>query len=196
MLQQLRQLQLMTSKKILKLINHHLWGVGSDMRFKSYLHLSLCPPVSCSLPERESDLLEQLQYVELPQEKALKLLQEYKDEAHRLLPPNPKPEKKARLNKKRPHGYGPPASHRMQWTGSNGQGNNMTHCVLFWDTWPFEMEVWSLFLFGLCRLEQLKSIMEAAAILCKWCEIPQKLFISGALTRSSCSGHPDRNMAQ
>lgn len=152
------------------------------MLSKSFLHLSFCLPVSCSLPEQESELLEQLQYVELSPEKALKLLQEFKDEAHRLLPPNAKPEKKARLNKKRPYARGPPASHRMQWPGSKGQSHKMTQCVLFWDTWPFEMQVWSLFLFGLCRLEQIKSIMEAAANLCKWCKIPQKLFKSCGLT--------------
>lgn len=80
-------------------------------------------PVSCSLPEQQSDLLEELQYVELPQEQAQMLLQEYKDEAHRLLPPIPKQEKKKpRLHKKRPHPrVGPPPSHRMQWIGLNGQ---------------------------------------------------------------------------
>lgn len=77
--------------------------------------------MSCSLPEQESDLLEQLQYAELPREKALELLQEYKDDASRLLPPNPKPEKKPRLNKKRPYGHGPSASHRMQRAAFNGQ---------------------------------------------------------------------------
>uniref|UniRef100_A0A3B4GAY4 B30.2/SPRY domain-containing protein n=1 Tax=Pundamilia nyererei TaxID=303518 RepID=A0A3B4GAY4_9CICH len=54
----------------------------------------------------------ELQYVELPQEKALKLLQEYKDEARRLLPPVPKHEKTRRLYRKRPHPHGPPSSHR------------------------------------------------------------------------------------
>ncbi|XP_063351787.1 heterogeneous nuclear ribonucleoprotein U-like protein 2 [Pelmatolapia mariae] len=68
--------------------------------------------VSCSLPEQQDDLLEDLQYVELPQEKALKLLQEYKDEARRLLPPVPKHEKTRRLYRKRPHSHGPPFSHR------------------------------------------------------------------------------------
>lgn len=100
---------------------------------KSVLNLSLCLPASCSLPEQESDLLEQLQYVELPQDKALKLQQEYKDEAHRLLPPNPKPEKRARPNRKRRYGHGPPVSHRMQWGGSNGQSKK-THSALFLDT--------------------------------------------------------------
>uniref|UniRef100_A0A669EED6 Si:ch211-107m4.1 n=1 Tax=Oreochromis niloticus TaxID=8128 RepID=A0A669EED6_ORENI len=68
--------------------------------------------VSCSLPEQQDDLLEELQYIELPQEKALKLLQEYKDEARRLLPPVPKHEKTRRLYRKRPHPHGPPSSHR------------------------------------------------------------------------------------
>lgn len=73
-------------------------------------------PVSCTLPELQSDLLEELQYVELPQEQAWVLLQEYKDEAHRLLPPVSKQEKKnPKLQKKRPRG--PPPSHRMQRAG-------------------------------------------------------------------------------
>ncbi|XP_070818900.1 heterogeneous nuclear ribonucleoprotein U-like protein 2 [Chaetodon trifascialis] len=77
--------------------------------------------VSCSLPEQQSDLLEELQYVELPQEQAQTLLQEYKDEARRLLPPVPKQDKKKpRLHKKRPHPHGPPPSRRMQWTALNG----------------------------------------------------------------------------
>ncbi|KAG7220988.1 hypothetical protein INR49_017719 [Caranx melampygus] len=45
--------------------------------------------VSCSLPEQQSELLEELQYVELPQEQAQMLLQEYKDGARRRLPPSP-----------------------------------------------------------------------------------------------------------
>lgn len=77
--------------------------------------------VSCSLPEQQSDLLEELQYVELPQEQAQTLLQEYKDEARRLLPPIPKQDKKKpRLHKKRPHPHGHPPSRRMQWTALNG----------------------------------------------------------------------------
>lgn len=73
-------------------------------------------PVSCSLPEQQSDLLEELLYVELPQEQAQKLLQEYKDEAHRLLPPISKPEKKRpKLHKKRPY------PHRTQWAACRGQ---------------------------------------------------------------------------
>nr|XP_046261281.1 heterogeneous nuclear ribonucleoprotein U-like protein 2 [Scatophagus argus] len=77
---------------------------------------------SCSLPEQPSDLLEELQYVELPQEQAQTLLQEYNDEARRLLPPIPKQEKKKkpRLHRKRPHPRGPPPSHRMQWTALDG----------------------------------------------------------------------------
>ncbi|XP_034037356.1 heterogeneous nuclear ribonucleoprotein U-like protein 2 isoform X2 [Thalassophryne amazonica] len=63
--------------------------------------------VSCSLPEQQSDLLEELQYVELPQDQAQVLLQEYREEARRLLPPTQKQEKKPRLHKKRPHPHGP-----------------------------------------------------------------------------------------
>ncbi|KAF1384853.1 hypothetical protein PFLUV_G00124490 [Perca fluviatilis] len=85
--------------------------------------------VSCSLPEQQGDLLEELQYVELPQEQAQELLQEYKVEARRLLPPIAKHEKKKpRLHKKRPHPHGPLPSHRIQWTGLhewNDTGLNM-----------------------------------------------------------------------
>ncbi|XP_040904603.1 heterogeneous nuclear ribonucleoprotein U-like protein 2 [Toxotes jaculatrix] len=77
--------------------------------------------VSCSLPEPQTDLLEDLQYIELPQDQAQTLLQEYKDCARRLLPPIPKQEKKKpRLHKKRPHPHGLPSSHRIQWTGIKG----------------------------------------------------------------------------
>ncbi|CAB1413626.1 unnamed protein product [Pleuronectes platessa] len=80
--------------------------------------------VSCSLPERQTDLLEELLYVDLPQEQAQTLLQEYKDCARRLLPPVPKKEKKRpRLHRKRPLPHGPPPSHRIQWTGMNAWNN-------------------------------------------------------------------------
>uniref|UniRef100_H3BYE8 Si:ch211-107m4.1 n=1 Tax=Tetraodon nigroviridis TaxID=99883 RepID=H3BYE8_TETNG len=46
--------------------------------------------LSCRLPEPQSELLEELQYLELPGEQAQKLLREYQDQAHRLLPPVPK----------------------------------------------------------------------------------------------------------
>ncbi|XP_069026813.1 heterogeneous nuclear ribonucleoprotein U-like protein 2 [Embiotoca jacksoni] len=77
--------------------------------------------VSCSLPEQQADLLEELQYVELPQDQAQTLLQVYKDEARRLLPPVPK--KNPRLYKKRAHPHGPPPPHRNLWTGLNGWNN-------------------------------------------------------------------------
>lgn len=95
--------------------------------------LSVFSPVSCSLPEQQSDLLEELLYVDLPQEQAQTLLQEYKDEARRLLPPITKQEKKKpRLHKKRPHPHGPAPSHRIHWTGRNGQrGERRT---VFWET--------------------------------------------------------------
>ncbi|KAM8910708.1 heterogeneous nuclear ribonucleoprotein U-like protein 2 isoform 1-T1 [Spinachia spinachia] len=77
--------------------------------------------VSCSLPEQCGNLLDELEYVELPQERALALLEEYRDEARRLLPPLPKQEKrKSRLYKKRSHPLGPPPSLRIQWTGHHG----------------------------------------------------------------------------
>ncbi|XP_078144015.1 heterogeneous nuclear ribonucleoprotein U-like protein 2 [Centroberyx gerrardi] len=86
--------------------------------------------VSCSLPEQQSELLEELQYVELEQEQAQKLLQEYKAEARRLLPPKPEKKtpclhkKKPRLHKNRHHPYGgPPPSYRHKWNGRNG-GND------------------------------------------------------------------------
>lgn len=76
--------------------------------------------VSCSLPEQHSNLLEELQYVELPQEQAQTLLQEYRAEARRLLPPVPEQEKKkTRHPMKRPHPHDPPPSHRSR-TGLHG----------------------------------------------------------------------------
>lgn len=76
--------------------------------------------VSCSLPEPQPDLIEELQYAELPQEQAQTLLLQYKEEARRLLPPVVKPEKKPRWYKKRRHCLRPPASNRMQWTAIHG----------------------------------------------------------------------------
>lgn len=76
--------------------------------------------MSCRLPEQPSNLLEELQYVELPQEQAQALLREYQDEAHRLLPPIAKPEKKrGRLHKTRPD-----PSHQMPWAARHGQRVN------------------------------------------------------------------------
>ncbi|KAJ4945453.1 hypothetical protein JOQ06_023138 [Pogonophryne albipinna] len=72
------------------------------------------------LPEQESQLQEELQYVELPQEQAQALLQELRTEAQRLLPPSLKQEKKPRLHRKRPHPHRPAASHRLQSTGCHG----------------------------------------------------------------------------
>ncbi|KAM4733088.1 heterogeneous nuclear ribonucleoprotein U-like protein 2 [Anableps anableps] len=76
--------------------------------------------VSCSLPEPQPDLMEELKYTELPREQAQILLMQYKEEAHRLLPPVIKPEKKPRWSKKRRHFFGPPPSNRMQWTAVHG----------------------------------------------------------------------------
>ncbi|XP_037635983.1 heterogeneous nuclear ribonucleoprotein U-like protein 2 isoform X2 [Sebastes umbrosus] len=97
--------------------------------------------VSCSLPEQQSNLLEELQYVELPQEQAQTLLQVYRDEARRLLPPIPKQEKKKpRLHKKRPHPHGPPPSHRIQWTGLHGWNDTRLNM----QPWRQQPRYWSV----------------------------------------------------
>ncbi|XP_029918595.1 heterogeneous nuclear ribonucleoprotein U-like protein 2 [Myripristis murdjan] len=89
--------------------------------------------VSCTLPEQQSDLLEELQYVELPEDQAQALLQDYRKEARRLLPPLPKQErKKPRLHKSRPITYGPPRCHSNQWGGKNG-----------WDGTRIGLQPWS-----------------------------------------------------
>ncbi|XP_053735548.1 heterogeneous nuclear ribonucleoprotein U-like protein 2 isoform X1 [Synchiropus splendidus] len=71
--------------------------------------------VSCSLPEQQDDLMDELQYIELSQEAAQSLLQECKDEAHRLLPPVPIQVKKKPKIRKRPHPYGCSYSGWTQW---------------------------------------------------------------------------------
>ncbi|XP_049442197.1 heterogeneous nuclear ribonucleoprotein U-like protein 2 [Epinephelus fuscoguttatus] len=97
--------------------------------------------VSYTLPEQQSDVLEELQYVELPQEQAQMLLQEFKDEARRLLPPVPKQEKKKpRLHKKRPYPYGPPPSHRIQWSGHNGWSDTRFNV----QPWKQQPKYWSV----------------------------------------------------
>ncbi|XP_068182367.1 heterogeneous nuclear ribonucleoprotein U-like protein 2 [Antennarius striatus] len=96
--------------------------------------------VSCSLPEQDSDLMEELQYVELPQEQAEKLLQEFKDEARRLLPPIPKQEKrKLRIYKRRAPPQGPLPSHRMPSTGLGCQGWSNTQ------TWRQQPRYWNTY---------------------------------------------------
>ncbi|XP_060935614.1 heterogeneous nuclear ribonucleoprotein U-like protein 2 [Limanda limanda] len=94
--------------------------------------------VSCSLPERQTDLLEELLYVDLPQEQAQTLLQEYKDCARRLLPPVPKKEKKK--YRKRPHPHGPPPSHKIQWTGMNAWNNPRTNM----QSWSQQPTYWNV----------------------------------------------------
>lgn len=74
---------------------------------------------SCTLPEQDN-FLEELQYVELPEQQAQTILQEYKDETRRLLPPVPKHDKKPHRCRKRPHPHHPPSSHKTQCTGLNG----------------------------------------------------------------------------
>ncbi|KAM4555426.1 heterogeneous nuclear ribonucleoprotein U-like protein 2 [Odontesthes bonariensis] len=97
--------------------------------------------VSCSLPKMQSNLLEELEYVELPQEQANALLEEYKDAARRLLPPVPKAEKKKpRLYKKRPHPHGPQPSHRIQWTGLHGWNDTRLNM----QTWNQQPRYWNV----------------------------------------------------
>ncbi|XP_056133854.1 heterogeneous nuclear ribonucleoprotein U-like protein 2 [Lampris incognitus] len=77
--------------------------------------------VSCSLPEQQTELLEELHYVELPQEQAQVLLQVHREKARSLLPPIPKYEKKKPyLRKNRLKPYGPPPFHTSHTTGRSG----------------------------------------------------------------------------
>ncbi|KAM9376391.1 heterogeneous nuclear ribonucleoprotein U-like protein 2 [Pholidichthys leucotaenia] len=66
--------------------------------------------MSYSFPERQTDMLDDLEFVELTQEEAQKIMQTYKDKASRLLPDMIKQEKKEeRLDKKGPHQGRPPS---------------------------------------------------------------------------------------
>ncbi|XP_054890604.1 heterogeneous nuclear ribonucleoprotein U-like protein 2 isoform X2 [Poeciliopsis prolifica] len=98
--------------------------------------------VSCSLPEPQPDLMEELQYAELPQEQAQILLMQYKEEAHRLLPPVIKPDKKPRWNKRRRHFLSPPPSNRMQWGAVHGWYNTRSD-IQPWSQQP-ETRHWNL----------------------------------------------------
>ncbi|XP_068445073.1 heterogeneous nuclear ribonucleoprotein U-like protein 2 isoform X2 [Clinocottus analis] len=97
--------------------------------------------VSFSLPEQHSNLLEEVQYVELPQEQAQTLLQEYTDEARRLLPPivSQQEKKKTRHHKIRPYPHGPPPSQRVQWTGRHGWKDRR----LYTQPWRQQPRYWS-----------------------------------------------------
>ncbi|MEQ2277305.1 hypothetical protein XENORESO_000788 [Xenotaenia resolanae] len=96
--------------------------------------------VSCSLPERQPELMEELEYAELPQEQAQILLTEYKEEAHRLLPPVIKPDKKPRWCKKRRHLLGPPPSNRMQWTTVPGWADPRSNMQLRHWNLPYQQQ--------------------------------------------------------
>ncbi|XP_054872722.1 heterogeneous nuclear ribonucleoprotein U-like protein 2 isoform X2 [Amphiprion ocellaris] len=101
-------------------LSQHQMSDGEHIPATALLKLQ----VSCSLPEQPADLLEELQYVDLPQQQAHIVLLQYKDEARRLLPPvHRQDKKKPRLYKKRPHPHGPPAPRRTQWTGFNGRND-------------------------------------------------------------------------
>lgn len=75
---------------------------------------------SCTLPVQDN-FLEELQYVDLSEQQAQTTLQNYKDEARRLLPPVPKHKKKKPHHcRKRLQPHRPPASHKTLCTGLNG----------------------------------------------------------------------------
>uniref|UniRef100_A0A8C6UEJ4 Si:ch211-107m4.1 n=1 Tax=Neogobius melanostomus TaxID=47308 RepID=A0A8C6UEJ4_9GOBI len=78
--------------------------------------------VSCTLPEQEN-LIDELQYVELSQQQAQTVLQQYKDEARRLLPPAPKHVKKPSRYNKNLYPHRPPLSYKTQCTGQNSKYN-------------------------------------------------------------------------
>ncbi|KAG7276937.1 hypothetical protein CRUP_010257 [Coryphaenoides rupestris] len=69
--------------------------------------------VSYTLPDQQGEPFEELRYMELPQQEAQALLHTYREEARRLLPPVPKPQKKASVRKNR--AFGPPPFHSSQW---------------------------------------------------------------------------------
>uniref|UniRef100_A0A3Q2PJB0 Si:ch211-107m4.1 n=1 Tax=Fundulus heteroclitus TaxID=8078 RepID=A0A3Q2PJB0_FUNHE len=100
-------------------LSQHRMGDGEHIPETALLKLQ----VSCSLPEPQPDLMEEVEYAELPQEQARSLLVEYREEAQRLLPPVIKPDKKPRWYKKRRHFPGPPPSNRTQWTAIPGWGD-------------------------------------------------------------------------
>uniref|UniRef100_A0A3B4AYC2 Uncharacterized protein n=1 Tax=Periophthalmus magnuspinnatus TaxID=409849 RepID=A0A3B4AYC2_9GOBI len=77
----------------------------------------------CTLPEQD-DLLEELHYMGLSQQQAQTMLQEYKDEAHRLLPPVLKhDERKQQRFKKRPYPHCQTSSHKNRCTSQNSKNN-------------------------------------------------------------------------
>nr|XP_057916022.1 heterogeneous nuclear ribonucleoprotein U-like protein 2 [Doryrhamphus excisus] len=96
--------------------------------------------VSCSLPEQHGQLPDELRYAELPQEAAGPLLQEYKDQARRLLPPVPKTEKKKRYpQKKRPRPHGPLPPHWIRGSGLKGWNDARPHM----QTWSPQPRYWN-----------------------------------------------------
>ena len=82
------------------------------------VHALLPPSVSYSLPEPQGgDLLQEVRFVELPQEEARALLHAYREEARRLLPPVAPPQRTARVRKN----TGPPPPHGHQWKRRHGE---------------------------------------------------------------------------
>ncbi|XP_077466101.1 heterogeneous nuclear ribonucleoprotein U-like protein 2 isoform X2 [Stigmatopora argus] len=90
--------------------------------------------VSCSLPEQLADVLDEVRYVELAQEAAQALLQAYKDEARRLLPPLAKPEKPKKYKpKKRPYPHWHPPPHHPHLGSQFNAWNNMQCWSQHWN---------------------------------------------------------------
>ncbi|XP_072293665.1 heterogeneous nuclear ribonucleoprotein U-like protein 2 [Eucyclogobius newberryi] len=102
-----------------KRISNHELKEGEQIPRTALLKLQ----VSCTLPEQE-DLLEKLQYMELSQQQAQTLLQEYKDEARRQLPPVHKHEEKKRQRfKKRQYPYYQASSQKSRCICQNSWSN-------------------------------------------------------------------------
>ncbi|KAM9849679.1 heterogeneous nuclear ribonucleoprotein U-like protein 2 [Aulostomus maculatus] len=122
-----------------KRLSEHQTRQGEQIPETALLKLQ----VSCCLPEQQSGLLEELHYVELPEEEAQMLLQEYKDEARKLLPPIPKQEKKKkkpRLQRKRPHPPGPPPAQWTHWGWPNGWNDERPYM----QSWSQQPRYWNV----------------------------------------------------
>lgn len=102
-----------------KRLSKHQMSEGEHIPQAAFLKLQ----VSCTLPEQEN-LIDELHYVELSQQQAQTLLQEYKNEARRLLPPAPKYDKNPPRYKQKSYPYCPSFSYKTQYTDQNGKTNH------------------------------------------------------------------------
>lgn len=99
-------------------LSKHQMREGEQIPQAAFLKLQ----VSCTLPEQ--NFIDELQYVELSQQQAQTVLQEYKDEARRLLPPAPKHNKKPpRYNKRKSYPHRPPLYYKPQCADQNNWTN-------------------------------------------------------------------------